>query len=66
MALIDKIRGRSSSKPKPAEVGAAHTGRDILQELETIPPLSKEDSDVFLKIVAENRAGEGWDGRDLR
>lgn len=48
------------------EVGEAHTGRDILRGVETLPPLSQEDSDVFLGVVAENRASEDWRERDLR
>ncbi len=42
------------------EVGAAHTGKDILQRLGEVAPLSEEDSEVFLDVVAENRASEGW------
>ncbi len=48
------------------EVGAAHTGSDILRGLEAVVPLSEEDSEVFLEVVAENRAGETWNDRDLR
>lgn len=48
------------------EVAAAHTGRDILRGLATVAPLSQEDSKVFLDVVAENRASEQWDRRDLR
>jgi len=48
------------------QVGAAHTGRDILGGLETISPLPEKDSEVFLEIVAENRAREEWTKRDLR
>jgi predicted CopG family antitoxin len=47
------------------EVGAAHTGSDILRGLATVAPLSEKDSEVFLGVVAENRASEGWDRRDL-
>ncbi len=48
------------------DVESAHTARDILNRLATIAPLSEEDADVFMNVVAENRAGEGWDERDLR
>ena len=47
-------------------VSNAHTGRDILEELPGLPPLSPEDADVFLSVVAENRALEAWEVRDLR
>lgn len=46
-------------------VGEAHTGRDILRGVEALPPLSEEDSRVFLDVVAENRASETWETRDL-
>ena len=48
------------------EVGAAHTGSDILRGLEDVVPLSEEDSEAFLEVVAENRTGEAWIDRDLR
>ena len=48
------------------EVGSAHTGRDVLGGLEAVAPLSEEDSETFLEVVAENRAGEAWNDRDLR
>lgn len=47
-------------------VESAHTGKDILRELESFPTLSPEDADVFLSVVAENRAQEAWDVRELR
>lgn len=49
-----------------SEVGAAHTGGDILRRVEALPALSEEDSEVFLGVVAENRASEEWEERDLR
>ncbi|HET6342620.1 MAG TPA: antitoxin VapB family protein [Gemmatimonadota bacterium] len=64
-----KRRGESFSKAIDrllTEVETAHTGSDILRALATIAPLSQEDSRVFLEIVAESRASERWDGRDLR
>ena len=48
------------------EVAAAHTGSDILSGLATIAPLSPADAEVFLQVVAENRASEDWGERDLR
>lgn len=47
-------------------VATAHTGSQILAELPGFPPLSPEDAVVLLKVVAENRAQEQWDLRDLR
>ncbi len=47
------------------EVGSAHTGRGILRGLGAIAPLSEEDSEVFLEVIAENRASEKWNVRDL-
>jgi predicted CopG family antitoxin len=48
------------------EVGAAHTGSDVLRGLGDVVPLSEEDSEAFLEVVAENRASETWNDRDLR
>ena len=48
------------------EVGAAHTGSDILRGLGDVAPLAEKDSEVFLEVVAENRASEAWNDRDLR
>ena len=48
------------------EVGAAHTGRDILRVLAELPALSDEDAEVMLSVVAENRQNETWDEHDLR
>jgi predicted CopG family antitoxin len=45
---------------------AAHTGGDILQRLAAFTPLPTKDSEVFLEVVAENRASESWEERDLR
>jgi predicted CopG family antitoxin len=47
-------------------VSTAHTGKDILRELPGLPSLSAEDAEVFLRVVAENRALEAWEVRDLR
>lgn len=49
-----------------SEVRAAHTGRDILQGLGSVAPLTQEDSETFLEVIAGNRASERWDERDLR
>ncbi len=47
------------------EVGAAHTGRDVLRALEEVVPLPEEDAAAMLAVVEENRAGEGWEEHDL-
>jgi len=43
------------------KVGAASTGRDIVRSLSEIPPLSAEDAEVMLVVVAENRKSAPWD-----
>jgi len=48
------------------QVGAAYTGRDILQGLSGVVPLSYDDAQVMLSVVAENRENETWDDHDLR
>lgn len=48
------------------EVGAAHTGRDILRSLEDIPALDDQDSEVMLAVIRENRESEMWVEHDLR
>jgi predicted CopG family antitoxin len=48
------------------EVGAAHTGRDIIRGLAGLPVLDDKDAEVMLAVVAENRNGEDWDEHDLR
>ncbi|HEX9668352.1 MAG TPA: antitoxin VapB family protein [Thermoanaerobaculia bacterium] len=48
------------------EFAAAYTGDDILSGLATIAPLSVADAEVFMQVVAENRAREGQGERDLR
>jgi len=47
------------------EVGAAHTGRDVLRALEEVVPLSEQDAAVMLAVVEDNRAGEAWEEHDL-
>ena len=49
-----------------SEVGAAHTGGEILRGLAALTPLSEADAQVFLDVVAENRTGESWESHDLR
>lgn len=64
-----KKRGESFSSTIDrllVEVGSAHTGSDILRGLEAVAPLCEEDSEKFLEVVAENRADEAWNDRDLR
>jgi predicted CopG family antitoxin len=48
------------------EAAAVHTGGDILGKLAQIDPLSAEEAEALLAVVAENRADEEWDDRDLR
>jgi predicted CopG family antitoxin len=48
------------------QVGAAHTGREILRALREVPPLSQQDAAVMLSVIEENRAGETWERHDLR
>ena len=48
------------------QVGAAHTGSEILQGLSGVIPLSCDDAQVMLSVVAENRENETWDDHDLR
>lgn len=48
------------------QVGAAHTGREILRALREIPALPEEDAARFLAVVEENREGEVWERHDLR
>lgn len=48
------------------QVGAAHTGRDILRELARIPELSWEDARVMVEIVMEDRESGTRDPYDLR
>jgi predicted CopG family antitoxin len=48
------------------QVGAAHTGQDILQGLSDVKQLSYDDAEVMLSVVAENRENETWDDHDLR
>lgn len=55
--LLDRLLTRAAN---------AHTGMDILRALPGLPALSAEDAQVFLAIVAETRAHEDWEHRDLR
>ncbi len=64
-----KSRGESFSKAIDrllTQVERASTGGDVLRGLGALLPLSDADSQVFLKIVAENRASEDWEESDLR
>ncbi len=47
------------------QVGAAHTGREILRGLQDIPALSEDDAETMLAVVRENREGETWALHDL-
>ena len=48
------------------DAAAAHTGRDILDRLESAGTLSDGDANVYLAIVAGNRSAEPWERHDLR
>ena len=48
------------------EVGAAHSGRDILRGLESLDTLSQRDAAAMLQVVNENRSDESWEEHDLR
>jgi len=48
------------------QVGAAHTGRDIVRGLAELPALSDEDAEAILAVVAENRESEAWHEHDQR
>lgn len=43
-----------------AEFGDAHTGREIVARLEAISPLTDDEAQVFLRVIAENRSDEDW------
>lgn len=64
-----KKEGESFSKAIDrllAQSESASTGGDVLRGLDALPSLSAADSRVFMKVVAENRAAEDWEERDLR
>ena len=42
-----------------SKVGATHTGREILEKLDQVPPLSAEDAAVMYGVIEENRAKVG-------
>jgi len=48
------------------EVGAAHTGDDILRALAGLPELSHDDAAAMMAVIAENRKTESWPEHDLR
>jgi len=65
----EKREGESFSKAIDRlleEVGAAHTGHDILRGLEEISALDDRDAEVMLAVVRENRESEVWEEHDLR
>jgi len=64
-----KKEGESSSKATDRlldQVGAAHTGRDILRQLARIPELSWDDARIMVEIVTEDRESDTRDPYDLR
>jgi predicted CopG family antitoxin len=63
-----KRRGESFSKVIDRllhEVGAAHTGQDILRQLAGMPTLTEEDAEVMLAVVSDSRHDETWVVHDL-
>jgi len=47
------------------EVGAAHTGRDMLWALGAVSPLPAAEAEAMLDAVKENRESETWKAHDL-
>lgn len=65
----EKREGESFSKAINRlleEVGAAHTGRDIVRSLEAISGLDDRHAEVMLSVIRENRESEVWEEHDLR
>lgn len=48
------------------QIGAAHTGRDILCGLREFSALAEADAEVMLTVVRESRETETWTAHDLR
>ena len=48
------------------EVGAAHTGRDVLRGLEEGPALDDQDAEVMLAVIRENLESEVREEHNLR
>lgn len=42
------------------DAAAANTGADILRRLESFPALPKDEANVFLDVIAEDRAAGQW------
>lgn len=63
-----KREGESFSKAIDrllTEIESAGTGKDILRGLADFAPLPAAAAEVFLDVVRENRATEGWAESDL-
>jgi predicted CopG family antitoxin len=61
-----KREGESFSKTIDrllTQLGAAHTGGEILRELEDIPALTQDDATAFLRVIDEARRDEDWNRR---
>jgi predicted CopG family antitoxin len=43
------------------DTAAANTGSDILGRLESFAALPEEEAQVFLDVIAEDRAAGGWE-----
>jgi predicted CopG family antitoxin len=44
-----------------ADASAANTGADILRRLESFAVLPEDEANVFLAVIAEDRAAGDWD-----
>ena len=65
----EKREGESFSKAINRlleEVGAAHTGGDIVRGLEAISALDDQHAEIMLAVIRENRESEVWEEHDLR
>jgi predicted CopG family antitoxin len=61
-----KREGESFSKTIDrllTQLGAAHTGGEILRQLEDVPALTQDDATAFLRVIDEARRDEDWDRR---
>jgi predicted CopG family antitoxin len=65
----EKREGESFSKALDRlldAVESAHTGRDILKQLDEMQALTQKDAEAMLAVVTENRECESWAEHDLR
>ncbi len=67
---LSRLRGESESFSKAIdrllrEVQTTHTGSDILERLSSFASLTREDADIMLGVVNEDRQAESWEKSDL-